>query len=61
MANKPLTAAQREALEDLLVAVEMHEAKLRAASAQAAPAGHSLAAALRQILEALTRCKDADL
>ena len=61
MANKPLTAAQREALEDLLVAVEMHEAKLRAASAQSAPGGQSLAAALRQILEALMRCKDADL
>jgi len=61
MANKPLTAAQREALEDLLIAVEMHEAKLRAASSAAAPGGYSLTATLRQIPEALMRCKDADL
>lgn len=61
MANRPLTAAQREALEDLRIAVEMHEAKLRAASSQSAPVAHSLAAALRQILEALRRCKDTDL
>ena len=43
----------------------MHETKLRAALpgalGQKQAVGESLAGALRQILEALGRCKDADL
>jgi hypothetical protein len=51
MKARVLSQAQRETLEDLLTIVEMHETKLRAA----------LPGALGQILEALGRCKDADL
>lgn len=63
--RKPLTEAQRQALEDLLTVVEMSEVRLRAslpgAPGQLTPAGPPLADVLRQILEALRRCKDADL
>jgi hypothetical protein len=65
MKARVLSQAQRESLEDLLTVVEMHETKLRAAlpgaSGQNQAVGESLAGALRQILEALGRCKDADL
>ena len=65
MKARVLSQAQRESLEDLLTVVEMHETKLRAAlpggPGQKQPVGKSLAGALRQILEALGRCKDADL
>ena len=65
MKARVLSQAQRESLEDLLTIVEMHETKLRAALpgalGQKQPVGESLAGALRQILEALGRCKDADL
>jgi len=65
MKARVLSQAQRESLEDLLTVVEMHETKLRAAlpggTGQKQPVGESLAGALRQILEALGRCKDADL
>jgi hypothetical protein len=66
MKARVLSQAQRESLEDLLTVVEMHETKLRGAlpggpGQKQQPVGESLAGALRQILEALGRCKDADL
>jgi hypothetical protein len=65
MRARDLSQAQRESLEDLLTIVEMHETKLRSAlpgaPGQKQAVGDSLAGALRQILEALGRCKDADL
>ena len=65
MRVRDLSQAQRESLEDLLIVVEMHEKKLRAAlpgvPGQKQAVGETLAGALRQILEALGRCKDADL
>jgi phytoene/squalene synthetase len=65
MRARDLSQVQREALEDLLTIVEMHEKKLRAAlpggPGQKQAVGETLAGALRQILEALGRCKDADL
>ena len=65
MKARDLSQAQRESLEDLLTVVEMHETKLRAAlpggPGQKQAVGDSLAGALRQILEALGRCKDTDL
>jgi hypothetical protein len=65
MKARNLSEAQREALEDLLTIVEMHEMKLRTAltgtPVQKQAVSEGVAGALRQILEALGRCKDADL
>ena len=56
-----LTASQKQALGRLLSTVEMHERELRSAlpgsRSNMSHIGEPLAAALRDILEALAQCK----